>query len=146
MMYENTKAEVIKKSQRVPLHLVTPAGMAHEAIAMRDGLLKYGYASYLNPDMKMNATEMLGAAMRHIQRLLGGEDLAPDSRAHHAGHAKAMLGIYLEVMEAGRLVDDRHPTHLAEPHYIGAMFDRMYAENSARDAERAAAQTNVSST
>src|SRR5580658_7023143 len=124
--YSNTRAELLKKTQRVPLHLVCPAGVAHEAQAMRDGYLKYGFASFLNQDVKMSALDCLGAAKRHIERLIGGEDLAPDSNAHHAGHARAMLGIYLECMEAGKLVDDRHPTR----GYVGPMFDRMAKENA----------------
>lgn len=128
-IYKDTKAEMKKKTQRVPLQLVCPAGVAHEAQAMRDGFLKYGYASFLNDDVPMSALECLGAAERHIQRLKGGEDLAPDSLAHHAGHARAMLGIYLECMEAGKLIDDRHPKR----GYIGQMFDRLFRENAERD-------------
>lgn len=129
--YKNTKAELKKKTQRVPLHLNCPAGLAHEAMAMRDGFIKYGYASYLNDGVKITMLECIGAAERHLQRLKNGEDCAPDSFAHHAGHARAMLGILLECQEAGTLVDDRHPRR----GYIGRMFDRMFKETVARDAE-----------
>lgn len=119
-----TREELLKKTQRVPLDLVCPAGEAHEALAMKDGYIKYGYASFLNDGVEMSARACLSAARRHITRLLAGEDVAPDSKAHHAGHARAMLGIYLECMEAGQLIDDRHPRHKAD-HFIGRMFDRM---------------------
>lgn len=122
-----TKAELLKKTQRVPLDLVCPAGILHEALAMKDGYIKYGYASFLNDGVEMSARACLSAALRHILRLLAGEDIAPDSKEHHAGHAKAMLGIYLECMEAGRLIDDRHPRH-KQNHYIGALFDRKAKE------------------
>lgn len=140
-VYADTKAELKKKTQRVPLHLNCPAGAAHEAQAMREGFIKYGYGSFLNDDVKMSAVECLGAAKRHIERLLSGEDYAPDEYgAHHAGHARAMLGIYLECMEAGKLVDDRHATQRASTagdpknrSYVGRMYDRMFGENAARD-------------
>ena len=121
-----TQVEMRKKTERVPLHLVCPAGMVHEAQAMREGYLKYGYASYLNDEVKMTALECLGAAMRHIIRLQNGEDCAPDSGVHHAGHARAMLGIYLECMEAGKLVDDRHPKR----GYIGPLMDCLAVRNA----------------
>src|ERR1035437_5787249 len=125
-----TEAELKKKTMRVPLDLVCPAGVAHEAQAMRDGFIKYWYASYLNDGVEMTARHCLAAAKRHIERLLACEDKAPEPNgAHHAGHARAMLGIYLECMEAGVLVDDRHPRHKANP-YIGKMFDRMAKENA----------------
>lgn len=118
------QAELAKKLQRAPIELVCPAGIIHEAVAMKDGFMKYGYASYLNDGLKMSARECLRAAMRHNLRLLGGEDLAPDSLAHHAGHSRAMLGIYLECMEAGTLIDDRHPRYKSDD-YIGRLLDRI---------------------
>lgn len=122
-----TKAELLKKTQRVPLDLVCPAGIVHEALAMKDGYLKYGYACFLNDGVEMSARACLSAALRHVLRLLAGEDIAPDSKEHHAGHARAMLGIYLECMEAGRLIDDRHPRHKADK-YIGRLFDQKAKE------------------
>lgn len=124
------KQELLKKTLRVPLDLVCSAGVAHEAQAMRDGYIKYGYASFLGDGVVISARYCLAAAKRHIERLQAGEDLAPDSKAHHAGHARAMLGIYLECMEAGKLIDDRHPAGKSVPNYIGQMFDRMAEENT----------------
>ena len=130
--YANTAAEVRKKSQRVPLKLVCPAGVAHEAQAMREGLLKYGYASFLNEDVKMTMLDCIGAAERHLEKLKAGIDYDP-SGAHHAGHARAMLGILLECMEQGKLVDDRHPAHTKD-RYIERMYDRMEKDNAELDA------------
>lgn len=130
-MYDNTKSEMRKKSQRVPLQLVCPAGVAHEAQAMREGYLKYGYASFLNDDVPMTMTGCIGAAERHLQKLKAGIDYDP-SGAHHAGHARAMLGILLECMEQGKLIDDRHETH-KKSSYIEAMFDRLESDNRKRD-------------
>lgn len=126
-------AELRKKTQRVPLSLVCPAGVAHEAQAMRDGYIKYGYASFLDPAVKMTMLDCISAAERHLLKLKAGVDKDP-SGAHHAGHARAMLGILLECMEAGKLIDDRHATH-RQSDYIEKMFDRMQQENTAADAK-----------
>lgn len=125
---DKRRAEMLKKTQRVPLQLVCSAGVAHEAQAMREGFMKYGYASYLSPGVKMTMLDCIGAAERHLQKLKSGVDYDP-SGTHHAGHARAMLGILLECMEAGKLVDDRHSAHKAEP-FIERMFDRMAADNA----------------
>lgn len=123
-MADTQKSEMIKKLARAPIELVCPAGIIHEAVAMKDGLIKYGFASYLNDGVEMTARECIRASLRHHLRLLAGEDTAPDSGAHHAGHARAMLGIYLECMEAGVLKDDRHPRHVKD-HYIGRLLDEI---------------------
>jgi Domain of unknown function (DUF5664) len=124
--YKNTADELKKKMQRVPLQLVCPAGIIHEAQAMRDGRIKYGYASYLNADVQITMLDCIGAAQRHLERLKNGEDLSPDAKVHHAGHARAMLGILLECLEAGKLVDDRH----SKRDYIGPLLDRLAKENA----------------
>ena len=125
--YRDTQAELKKKVSRVPLDLVCPAGVVYEAQAMREGFLKYGYASFLNDDVEITARHCIGAAMRHLERLLNGEDFAPEANAtHHAGHARAMLGIYLECMAAGKLVDDRHKTR----GYIGKLMDDLAKKNA----------------
>lgn len=132
--YADSKVQMAAKSQRVPLDLVCIAGVAHEAQAMRDGLLKYGYASFLNDNIEITSRGCIAAAMRHLGKLLSGVDKDP-SGAHHAGHARAMLGIYLERMEAGTLVDDRHPAHKRDA-YIERMMDRMFEENRSSDTKR----------
>jgi hypothetical protein len=137
--YANAKSQMAFKLRRVPLHLVCPAGVAHEAQAMRDGCLKYGYGSYLNPEIEITMLGCVAAAERHLQKLKAGVDKDP-SGAHHAGHARAMLGILLECLESGKLVDDRHPRHKASDGYIEKMMDRMYIENVASDKARLAAK------
>ena len=135
--YNDTARQLKLKTQRVPLHLNCPAGAAHEAMAMRDGYIKYGYASFLNKDVTITALDCLGAAMRHIQKLIAGQDYDPSKYgAHHAGHARAMLGIYLECMEQGRLVDDRHQSAIeGGGRDISNMFDRMAQLNADRDSD-----------
>lgn len=87
------------------LSLVPPAAILHEAMAMMDGAKKYG--PYNWRDKKVRAMVYLAAGMRHMQQLLDGENFDPKSKVHHAGHARACLGIYLDAMSTGNLIDDR---------------------------------------
>ena len=54
----------------------------------------------------------LGAMKRHIDALLDGEDLAPDSGVHHLGHIAASCAIVLDAGKNGTLVDNRPPLPL----------------------------------
>lgn len=92
-------------SKKPDITLVPPAGILHEAIAMMDGAAKYG--PYNWRDNPVLARVYIAAAMRHLQQLLDGEDFDPVSGVHHAGHARACMGIYLDAFETGNLVDDR---------------------------------------
>jgi hypothetical protein len=89
-------AALAAKAARVPLHLNLPVGLVHMAWAMWDGFKKYGFASWRKPSVTVTATSMIGAAERHLQLLKDGQDFAPDSKAHHAGHVMACMQIYLD--------------------------------------------------
>jgi hypothetical protein len=100
---ENPKDRLgIKKP---PLHLIPPAATLHEAMAMGDGAQKYG--PYNWREKKVKSTVYVAAALRHIASFFDGEDVDPKSQVHHLGHARACLGIILDAVETGNLVDDR---------------------------------------
>lgn len=107
---DNTATELQKKAARVPLWLNLPVGLMHMAMAMKDGFLKYGFASWRRPEVSVTALSMIGAAERHLQLLKDGQDHASDSKAHHAGHVMACMQIYLDC-EASKKpgFDDRVP-------------------------------------
>jgi hypothetical protein len=44
---------------------------------------------------------------RHLDCVLEGEDLDPESAAHHLGHVAAGCAIVLDARHAGTLVDNR---------------------------------------
>lgn len=94
--YPDTKGELAKKEERVPLWLNLPVGLAHMAWAMYDGFKKYGHASWRTPGVSVTALSMIGAAERHLQLLKDGQDYATDSNVHHAGHVMACMQIYLD--------------------------------------------------
>jgi len=89
----------------VNIFLVPPAAIIHEAKAMMDGAQKYG--PYNWRENSVAASVYIAAAMRHIYSWLDGEELAEDSECHHLGHARACLGLLLDALETGNLVDDR---------------------------------------
>lgn len=97
--------------KKPPLELVPAAGIIHEAMAFKLGAIKY--TAYNWRSKKVRAMIYLGAALRHIQSVIDGEDVDPESKGHHLGHARACLGIYLDGMETGNLIDDRPPKGVA---------------------------------
>lgn len=100
------------------LALIPPAAMLHEAMAMGNGAEKYG--AYNWRQKKVRAMIYIAAAQRHLASYLDGEEVASDSGVHHLGHARACLGIILDAMETGNLIDDR-PT----PGAAAALIERL---------------------
>ena len=90
---------------KVPLHLVSPFGLAHEADAMRDGAEKYGAWNFR--EVPISAAVYIAACKRHLDLWAMGQERASDSGVHHLGHAKACLGLILDSQHNGNLVDDR---------------------------------------
>lgn len=91
--------------KKVPLGQVLPVAMAHEACAMLDGDLKYGFRNWREKDVVANI--YIDAALRHLQQWSEGEEYAEDSGVHHLGHARACLGILLDAQANGNLIDNR---------------------------------------
>lgn len=84
---------------------IPPVAIAHESLAMMDGGGKYG--PYNWRDNAVQADIYVDAAFRHIYAWFEGEEFASDSGCHHLGHARACLGILLDAMETGNLIDNR---------------------------------------
>lgn len=124
----NPKA--ITGAVKVSVSKLPPAGVIHGALAMMDGAEKY--TPYNFRDVKISATVYVDALLRHVLAYFDGEDLAPDSRAHHLGHAIACAAIILDAQERGNLIDDRPTTGPS-----AALLARLSAELLARAAEKA---------
>lgn len=92
-------------AKKVNLHLVPPSSIIYQALAMEDGAKKYG--PYNWRENKVICTIYIDAAMRHLQAFLDGEMNAPDSQKPHLGHALASIGIIVDALETGNLVDNR---------------------------------------
>ena len=91
---------------KVPLHLWPMTATALGALAFLDGACKYGRSNYR--PMGARASVYVRAALSHITSWMEGEDKAADSGVHHLGHALACLGILVDAMANGNLVDDRN--------------------------------------
>lgn len=91
--------------KKVQLNLVPASSIIYQALAMEDGAKKYG--PYNWRENKVIASIYVAAAMRHLQQWHDGEELAEDSKKPHLAHALACLGIIVDAIETGNIVDDR---------------------------------------
>jgi len=91
--------------KKVNLFLVPPSSTIYQALAMQDGARKYG--PYNWREKKVLASIYLAACKRHLVAWQDGEELASDSGYPHLGHALACIGILVDALETGNLIDDR---------------------------------------
>lgn len=92
-------------AKKAPLGLVPPALIIGAAEAMENGASKYGPFNWR--DYPVQAMTYVEAALRHLLAYVDGEDDAPDTGIHHVKHAIAGLGILLDSLEGGQLIDNR---------------------------------------
>ena len=102
---DTTNPKDLLGAKKVSFTSVPPIAIAHEAVAMMDGAAKYG--PYNWRDKKVQARIYVDAALRHITSWFEGEEYAQDSGVHHLGHGRACLGILLDAITTGNLIDDR---------------------------------------
>lgn len=100
------------------LHLIPPSALLYEAKVMELGAAKYG--PYNWREKKVTATAYISAAMRHLMSLLDGEDIDAESNQSHAAHVRSCMGIFLDALATGNLIDDR-PTKGAAGRLIKEM-------------------------
>jgi len=94
-------------STRIDMSLLSPAALMEEALAMTEGLLKYGRNNYRVVGVR--ASIYVAAALRHIWKYFMGEERDPKTGIHHLGSARACLGVILDAAMYGKLNDDRPP-------------------------------------
>ncbi len=118
---ENPKDRI--GSKKPPLHLVPQSANIVEAVVLALGARKYG-AAYNWRIKPVRASIYISAAMRHLAQWFDGEDDDPESGVSHLAHSRACLGILLDAMVTGKLIDDR-PAGGAAPELI-----EKFTENS----------------
>lgn len=94
------------------LQLIPPGINTAMAAALKIGADKYGPWNWRTN--KVEIMTYLGAMRRHIDAVLEGEDLDPESGAHHLGHVAAGCAIVLDALAHGTLIDNRPPAHVKE--------------------------------
>lgn len=92
-------------TKKVSLSKVPFSSIVYQALAMEDGAKKYGPFNWR--ENKVIASIYIDAAMRHLGSWYDGEEVADDSKKPHLGHAMACIGIIIDALETGNLVDDR---------------------------------------
>jgi hypothetical protein len=90
---------------KVDFNTLPTTALVFMALAMKTGDLKYGFQNYRVAPVQ--ARTYLGAARRHLLALVDGEDLDPATAIHHGGFIMATIGIYLDAMVNGKLIDNR---------------------------------------
>lgn len=90
---------------KTPLHLIPSAANEEMAKALACGAGKYGKRNWLGSQIKMDT--YIAALRRHIDAMVDGEDIDPESGVHHLGHIMAGCAIVLDARRHGTLVDDR---------------------------------------
>lgn len=89
------------------LQLVPPVLTRETAKALALGAAKYGPWNWR--ENKVEMMTYLGAMKRHIDAIIEGEDIDPESGASHLGHVAAGCGIVLDAAAHGQLIDNRPP-------------------------------------
>ena len=97
------------------------SALIHGAHAMMNGASKYGPYNWRAKDVV--ASIYVDAAMRHLTSWFEREEIAEDSNVHHLAHALACIGILIDAMENGNLVDDRPEAKNKE--VIKNLLDRL---------------------
>lgn len=133
--YPDNNPKTIFGLKKPPIHLIPPAALIHEAMAMKYGAYRAGkngagYGPFNWREAGIAATVYIDAILRHVLKLLDGEDYALDSKVHHMAHVRANAGIYLDAMEAGKLIDDRPPKGIASD-----LIDRLTIKTEKPDDE-----------
>jgi len=86
------------------LALISPAMEIPLALAMMDGMYKYGAYNFRNSPIEVMT--YIAAARRHLGLYLEGEEVAEDG-VQHLGHVMACCAILLDAKAAGTLIDNR---------------------------------------
>ena len=105
------------------LQLIPPALNRETALALACGAAKYTAWNWRRSDVEVMT--YLGAMKRHIDCLIGGEDIDPESGAHHLGHVAASCGIVLDALECGTLIDNRPPSRRGSPSMREQILDSI---------------------
>lgn len=90
---------------RCPLWLVPPEARRQEARVLEHGAAKYGPYNWRSEPILLST--YLSATERHLAAFIDGQDIDGESGLSHLAHARATLGIIIDAMTHGKVIDDR---------------------------------------
>jgi len=105
---DSTNPKDIVGVRKPALCLVPQSANILEAVVLGLGARKYGSAFNWR-EKHVKASIYLSAAMRHLAQWFDGQDDDAESGVSHLAHARACLGILLDALATGHLIDDRPP-------------------------------------
>lgn len=94
-------------TDKAPLHLVPAAFKAYTAMALAEGMMKYGAHNWRAAGVR--ASIYRSALDRHLDKWWNGEDCDPKTGVHHLANAAACLAILIDAAVSDKLTDDRPP-------------------------------------
>lgn len=92
-------------SDKVPVHLWPQTATVLGAMALMEGMLKYGRSNWRAVGIR--ASIYNDAIIRHLNAWFEGEDIDPDSGLPHMAHVLACAAIIVDAIAADRFRDDR---------------------------------------
>lgn len=98
-------------ARKPPVHLIPAAAEITESVVMALGAKKYGPYNWRSA--KVRASIYVAAARRHLLQWFDGQDDDPESGVSHLAHARSCLGILLDAIATGNVIDDRPPPGVA---------------------------------
>lgn len=103
-------------SDKISLHLVPASFKAFTALALTEGMLKYGAWNWRAAGAR--ASIYVSALQRHVDKWFNGEDMDPETGVPHLANACACLAVLIDSLTQGNLTDDRPPVQRELPHLI----------------------------
>lgn len=92
-------------SDKAPLHLVPASFKAYTAVALAEGMMKYGAWNWRAAGVR--ASVYVSALQRHLDKWFNGEDFDPATGVPHLANASACLAVLIDSMTQGNMTDDR---------------------------------------
>lgn len=92
---------------KVPLGIIPPIALAHQALAHLEGALKYGKWNWRIAGVR--ASVYADALKRHFSKWEDGENMDSKSRVLHLASIAACCNILIDAEHCGKLTDDRPP-------------------------------------
>ena len=90
--------------KKADLSLIPYVALKREAEALMVGEVKYGRYNYTKGH---KASQLIAAAIRHLQAWNEGEENDPEDGQSHIGAARACTSMLLRQQELGTLIDNR---------------------------------------